>query len=79
MAETENKDCYWKMYADTWAFHKKFINGVDDSGEFWEAVVSESNEIAKKHSENKFIVGLLLNEINEMERIYKARPREDSG
>jgi len=78
LAETGNKDYYWKMYADVWAFHKKYINGVNDSDEFWEAVVSESNEIAKKHNENKFIVGLLLNEIDEMERIYKAR-RKDSG
>ena len=49
----------------------------DDS--FWESVVDESGEISKKHHENKFIIGLLLNEIGEMERIYKARRRENSG
>lgn len=77
--KTENKDYYWKMYADVWAFHKKYINGVCDDDSFWEKVVSESNKIAKKHGENKFIVGLLLNEVNEMERICKTRRREDSG
>lgn len=74
----ENKDYYWKMYADVWAFHKRYINGVCDDDSFWEQVVSESNKIAKRHGENKFIVGLLLNEIDEMERIYRARRRETS-
>lgn len=77
--KTENKDYYWEMYRDTWNFHKKYINGVCDSDEFWEAVVNESTEISKKHHENKFIIGLLLNEIDEMERIYKARRREKSA
>lgn len=76
--KTENKDYYWKMYADVWAFHKKYINGVCDDDSFWESVVNESGEISKKHHENKFIIGLLLNEIDEMERIYKARRRETS-
>lgn len=75
----ESKDFYRSCYVDVWLFHKKYINGVCDSDEFWEQVVSESNQIAKKHGENKFIVGLLLNEIDEMERIYKARRRENSS
>lgn len=77
--KTENKDYYWKMYADVWAFHKKYINGVNDSDEFWEQVVNESTAISKKHHENKFIIGLLLNEIDEMERIYRSRRREKSA
>ena len=75
LAEIQNKDYYWQMYADVWAFHKKYINGVCDDDFFWESVVSESGEISKRHGENRFIIGLLLNEIDEMERIYKARRR----
>lgn len=71
----EIKDYYKEMYSDVWLFHKKYIAGVCDDDCYWEAVVNESNEIAKKHKENKFIIGLLLNEIDEMERIYKARKR----
>ncbi len=77
MAETESKDYYWKMYADIWAFHKKYINGVCDSDEFWESVISEAGEIAKKHGGNKFMRGLLMNEMDEMERIYKARQKKE--
>lgn len=72
---TEVRDYYKEMYSDVWLFHKKYINGVCDDDEYWEAVVNESNEIAKKHKENKFIIGLLLNEIEELDRIYKSRKR----
>lgn len=71
----EIRDYYKEMYSDVWLFHKKYINGVCDDDEYWEAVVSESNEIAKKHKENKFIIGLLLNEVEELDRIYKSRKR----
>ena len=47
--KTENKDYYWKMYADVWAFHKKYINGVCDDDSFWESVVDESGEIGRAH------------------------------
>lgn len=73
MAETENKDYYWKMYADVWVYHKKYINDICDSDEFWKKAIFESNQIAKKYEENKFIVGLLLNEVNEMERVCELR------
>lgn len=71
----EVRDYYKEMYSDIWLFHKKYINGVCDNDEYWEAVVNESNEIAKKHKENKFIIGLLLNETEELDRIYKSRKR----
>lgn len=65
------KDIYWKMYADTWAFHKKYINNVSDDDSYWDSVVNESNAIAKRYNECKFIVNLMLNEICEFERLYK--------
>lgn len=71
----EVRDYYKEMYSDVWLFHKKYINGVCDADEYWQAVVDESNEIAKKHKENKFIIGLLLNEVEELDRIYKSRKR----
>ncbi len=76
MAETGNKDIFWMMYASVWSFHKKFINGVCDDDEFWEKAASEANEIARKYNGSKFIVGLLVNELKEMERICKARKQD---
>lgn len=72
------KDYYWQMYCDVWNFHKKYINGVCDEDSFWDGVVRESDQIAKKHKNNKFVRGLLLNEIEEMERICKARRRKSA-
>ena len=37
----------------------------------WEAVVSESGQIAKKYDNHKFAIALLLAVIDELERIYK--------
>lgn len=59
------------MYKDVWNFHKKYIDCVKDDDEYWQAVVDESSEIAKKYGECKFIINLLLSEITEFERIYK--------
>lgn len=44
---------------------------MKDDDEYWQAVVDESSEIAKKYGECKFIINLLLSEITEFERIYK--------
>ena len=76
MTETQNKDYYWKMYADVWAFHKKYIHSIRDDDLYWKAVTDESNAIAKKYDECKFVVNLLLNEIFEFERLYKESKKE---
>jgi hypothetical protein len=66
-------ECYKEMYTDVWLFHKKYINSVNDSDEFWDCVVSESMEITAKYGQCRFIVNLMLNELFELERIYKER------
>lgn len=62
---------YFEMYRDVWNFHKKYIDGICDNDEFWQAVVDESDVIAKKYQNCKFIINLLLAEITEFERLYK--------
>ena len=62
---------YFEMYKSVWEFHKKYIDHITDTDEFWEAVVDEGNQISKKYGECKFIVNLVLGEITEFERIYK--------
>lgn len=59
------------MYRDVWNYHKKYIDGIGDNGEYWQNVVDESNDIAKKYGECKFIINLLLAEMTEFERIYR--------
>lgn len=62
---------YFEMYKDVWNFHKKYIDGVCDNDEYWQNVVNESNAIAKKYRECRFIINLLLAEVTEFERLYK--------
>ena len=61
---------YWNLYKDVWNFHKKYSKVQTDDA-YWKAVVSESNQIAKKYDNQKFPVSLLLAVVGELERIYK--------
>lgn len=61
---------YWNLYKDVWNLHKKYSNVQTDDA-YWEAVVDESGQIAKKYDNHKFAIALLLAVIDELERIYK--------
>lgn len=64
---------YFEMYKDTWNFHKKYIDHLEDSDEFWRMLIDEGREISRKYGQCKFIVNLILNEICELERVFKAK------
>lgn len=71
---------YFSMYKDVWEFHKKHIDNMQDTDEFWEEVVNEGNILSQKYNECKFIRNLVLGEITEFERICKeARNNADTG
>lgn len=61
---------YWNIYKDVWNFHKKYADVKEDDA-YWERVVNESSRIAKQYGDSKFVIGLLLTVIEELERIYK--------
>lgn len=61
---------YWNLYKDVWNFHKKYAV-VKDDDTYWEAVVDESRQIAKKYDNAKFAISLLLAVVDELEQIYK--------
>ena len=60
------------MYKSVWDFHKKYSDVREDDS-YWEWVVNESSEIAKRYNECKFVVNLLLTVVTELERIYKEK------
>lgn len=72
------KDIYWQMYADSWAFHKKYASCVCDSDQFWEQVASDAQKISAKY-DCRFIVELLLAEMDELERILKGKGGVKNG
>ncbi len=69
---------YWQIYGDIWSFHKNYADvQTDDS--YWDSVVSECGSICKKYMgkpENEFAKSLVLNVVDELERIYRRDRNE---
>lgn len=61
---------YWNIYKDVWNFHKKYT-AVREDDAYWQDVIRESDSIAKKYNNCKFVVALLLAVVDELDRTYK--------
>ena len=64
---------YWQIYADVFAFHKKFAD-VREGDEYWSAVVDDASTLYKKYEslpEKEFAKNLTLDILNELKRVYK--------
>ena len=70
MVTDEELKTVWGMFTDAWRFYKKYAD-VQQSDEYWEAVVDESGQIAKKYDNAKLAIALLLAAIDELERKSK--------
>lgn len=70
MVTDEELKTVWGMFTDAWKFYKKYAD-VQQSDEYWEAVVDESGQIAKKHDNAKLAIALILAAIDELERKSK--------
>ena len=70
MVTDEELKKVYGMFTDAWKFYKKYAD-VQQSDEYWEAVVDESRQIAKKYDNAKLAIALLLAAIDELERKSK--------
>lgn len=70
MVTDEELKTVWGMFTDAWKFYKKYAD-VQQSDEYWEAVVNESGQIAKKYDNAKLAIALILAAIEELERKSK--------
>lgn len=64
---------YWQIYADVFAFHKKFAD-VREDDEYWSAVVDDASALYKKYEslpEKEFAKNLILDILEELDCIYK--------
>jgi hypothetical protein len=66
----EELKAVYGMFTDAWKFYKKYAD-VQQSDEYWEAVVDESGQIAKKYDNAKLAIALILAAIDELERKSK--------
>lgn len=62
---------YFEVYRDVWNYHKKLIDKISTEQEYWDTVINEAAVIVKKYANSVFVINLLLNEIDEFERIYR--------
>ncbi len=70
MVTDEELKTVWGMFTDAWKFYKKYAD-VQQSDEYWEAVVDEYGQIAKKYDNAKLAIALILAAIEELERKSK--------
>nr|DAY96099.1 MAG TPA: SPBC3B9.21 protein, SPAC19A8.12 protein [Caudoviricetes sp.] len=63
---------YFSMYGDVWKFHKKYIDGVKTDGTaLWEQIANEADSLTTKYDRCRFIVNLVMTELEEFERLYR--------
>lgn len=62
---------YFEVYRDVWNYHKKLIDKISTEQEYWDVVINEAVAIVKKYANSVFVINLLLNEIDEFERICR--------
>ena len=74
MVTDEELKAVYGMFTDAWKFYKKYAD-VQQSDEYWESVVDESGQIAKKYDNEKLAIALLLAAIDELERKSKEMPQ----
>lgn len=70
MVTDEELKTVWGMFTDAWKFYKKYAD-VQQSDEYWESVVDESGQIAKKYDNAKLAIALILAAVEELERKSK--------
>ena len=70
MVTDEELKAVYGMFTDAWKFYKKYAD-VQQSDEYWKAVVDESGQIAKKYDNAKLAIALILAAIDELERKSK--------
>lgn len=61
---------YFKAYRDVWGFHKRHSK-VLNTDAYWQSVIDESGQIAKKYGNDRFVNDLLIAVVSELERISR--------
>lgn len=71
MAAEEKLRIIYGMFTDCWKLYKKYAGIQQTEDMRWEQFVSESDLIAKRYDNNRFVRDLLLATTQELERQSK--------
>ena len=56
------------IWGDIWSFWKRYYNPEPDNDEYWHNLVEDANELARKHNYNKFLEGMILLCVDDIEK-----------
>ncbi len=71
MEEVELKE-YYQIYTDCWKMFRRFSNPLD-TDEFWNNLVSTSDEIFKSTEKKEFAKKMILATLDEIENVFKEK------
>ncbi len=71
VADEELKLAY-NAYTDCWRFYKKHVE-AKITDEYWKNMINESEQIAKKYNDSKFVVDLLVVTCDELQRVFMRK------
>lgn len=69
---------YRELYEAIWQFHKRYINEVNVSDNFWDSVHKEAIQISEQFNNHPLIKALLIAEYDEFARILEEKTEEES-
>lgn len=62
----------WMMFMDYWQLCQKYWD-PEESDEYWENVIKDTNAFCEKYGKNKFVIGITLALVNSLEDKLKRR------
>lgn len=75
MSENELREYFYIFSECGWKLFKKYSDPVDDD-EFWESLLKDVEELVMKSSKKKFAKRILIDTMDEIEAVHKAKLRE---
>ena len=66
------------MVTDCWRLFLKYRKSVISNG-VWESIIRENDMIAEKYGNTKFVQGLLLLVMDEIERLQDEKGEQNNG
>ncbi|EET60393.1 hypothetical protein BRYFOR_07589 [Marvinbryantia formatexigens DSM 14469] len=72
------KEEYYRMVTDCWRLFLKYRKSVISNG-VWESIIRETDMIAEKYGNTKFVQGLLLLVMDEIERLQDEKGEQNNG
>lgn len=62
----------YEVVTDCWKFLKEHCR-IEDSDDYWQKVLDESNKLYEKHGKTAFVKEQVVSVVNELDRYFKEK------